>query len=456
MFESGYTKGLILSCLILAASSQTIVSPSPADALRENSAETGTRNITLPSDVPINTPFHDTVIDNAMLVAALPVEPPIDLTTVESVPLPNSLFELRDRVTEKRQLGGDVKYRLQFSHGALESVDHRLFAIHASKEIVDEVLRNAVAVADAQDPTQYRDSFRSTTANLTLIVNAIGSTSARPTFTWNAYRAVASILLNATTSIPSNTTGSWVGVVKNPSGTIVAELVLIPDAINIPPDPSAGSIVAIGQETVAQGGKHRLTKRVIMIERPVSNLGDFILGFSELEFVPVSGWRLVQIMDEVVDEVTSNNDVLGYREFVYGDMTVPRMIDTLPSGQVHLPGFRFRTINNHRILRSPMRRIVRELHRIVSQYRALYQGTARALQGHLEFRGQIVATWTIAVPPPPEITEGAVCPVEQQRGGRGTIGQVGPPNAIPVLDQVAPDAVPSRWNIGHQLGCILQ
>ncbi|KAI9682263.1 MAG: hypothetical protein M1817_000317 [Caeruleum heppii] len=428
-----FARAAILSCLVIAAATQTL-DPGPlADASTDRLPQDDTTESGLRTSPRIETLFNGTISDETALDQVEP-DQPINVARVRSVPLSNNLFDIRDRVTERKRQLQDRKYTLFFSHDVVASRDHRLFALEAPSDIVAEVLDNAVRVAAAHDPTEFRESFNSTINNLTLVVNAIGSTPARPTFNWAVYGVVASTLRNSTARGPDNRTDSWVAVVESPSGALIAEMLIIPNVIVLPSDTSSTPVAAttsVGSTAsgaAEPGSNGRLARRILSHHRPVRLLHEYSLRYGTLGAFPIDGQLLVDIMNEALDVIIAEyHDVAYYLEYFHGGAIIAPVTDfvrpggalTVTAAATEPPSFQLRVRPQRVSLpRDRMLAILEEIRRIAYSYRRRDGVNAYAIHGTVEHEGYIIADWELGQPPSPAMRTGARCPVIQRRYGR--------------------------------------
>ncbi|KAI9677677.1 MAG: hypothetical protein M1817_006632 [Caeruleum heppii] len=357
-------------------------------------------------------------------------EPRIDPTTVRTTPLSNSLFVVRDRVTEKRQ-ESDRAYRLTYSHNEVDVNNYRLFAPHAPQEDVTTLLQNAIRFADAQNASEYRTSFRSSGGNLSLIVNAVGSTPELPTFNWEAYGAVAAIMLNDTLVRSSDRTASWVGTVSNPAGAMTAQVAIIPEIIvaTIDPGPQPPTSTRTGPASPARGG--RLAKRIVTTGRPVTGLLNpntpYTISYGPRIDMPVGDLQALRVvMRDTVTTLRMNGADRVYTEFFGRDLAEDfvslTQFDFDDSGRAVFRGYREPTHTFAFRLRPGVRALsadymilmAEEIRQIAQENMAPFAITGTVLRGE-----QILAEWTLGGIAGAEATEGAYCPLQQRgEGGR--------------------------------------
>ncbi|KAI9677403.1 MAG: hypothetical protein M1817_006357 [Caeruleum heppii] len=418
MFVNTLHRALILTSLVGVVSSQSLASTATDAGLVASAVRTATTTIALPADIPIESVDQNdtTLIDESDDTLE---DPLIDPSTLRTVPLLRSLFEIRDRVTERKRQAFDIPYTMTYSHDVVEGSNaSRLYAVDASRAVVDEVLQNAVAVAGAQDPTEFRLSFNTSTDNLTLIMNAVASTPTRPTLNWRAYEAIAGILLNDTVR-PGDRTQSWVGVVKDPSGTLTAEVAIIPSVIMAERGAESASDPSLGRRS-------RLAKRVGQEStRLIRNLRDYSLAYTRVRAVPVPGATLVAVMDEVVTTTYAHRRSMTYTEYFHRDQEGLNY-DSAGGNNGRGPSgphtFAFRMTPGNRVSREQMLLIIREIHLIARRHIQRYAPNAFGIDGRLLYRGAVVGHWSLGGRPRIPNVEAATCPREQ----RAPVAPVGP------------------------------
>ena len=165
-------------------------------------------------------------------------------------------------VSTSRRARGDVLYTMSFSpESVATSSGNALYARPVHNSDLRNLLQNAVTFGRSQDSTSFMPSFNTSLNGLELIMNAIASTPGKPTFNWLAYADTAQILLDQTAPAEIDLVNSFVGVVKNPEGALVAQFAIIPQVVVVPdgadPTPSPPSPPTPVPST---GGKFRLAR----------------------------------------------------------------------------------------------------------------------------------------------------------------------------------------------------
>ncbi|KAI9670859.1 MAG: hypothetical protein M1817_003744 [Caeruleum heppii] len=418
-------RALLLLCLLFASVAATLLG---RDAVDDNvtasiSIDTNIRNDTgddpLVVDLPTGAlPWHAPMDYSSAADELLSDDPPLDMANIRSQPLSNSLFEVRDKSTEKRD-PTDRQYHFRYSHEAIKtSANFTMYAIAAPPDVVREVLDHAIEVAEGADQTEFRTTFNSSTQDLTLIVNAIGSTPKRPTFNWLAYAVVGRMLLNDTATGTDNRTASWVGVVTGPGGKVMAEMAIVPNLVIAPSGDEAGTA---GNDR-DDGLKIRSVKRELRYW-PIADT-PFNLVYERRPNVPVHGQWLVNIMIEAIAAVGTEIEVPTYCEYFTRAVPFP-LFDGLHGG-AHQHTLSFRTTRHlgfgrrRRLTPRLMIAVVRAIHQLALAYREEYGANAYGIQGRIEdARGRTLARWTLGGPPDPRLARQAVCPGVQPRNAVG-------------------------------------
>ncbi|KAI9677691.1 MAG: hypothetical protein M1817_006646 [Caeruleum heppii] len=405
MWLSQLSPALLLSCSIITATCQYVPPPSSINpginALRENATT---------ADLASSEQLAD--------------EAPTNQATVRTKRLSNSLFEIREKVTEKnKRQANDNDFTLHYSHDAIQSANYSLAAVRARRSVVDQVLRNAIAFASTRDRTEFRESFNTSIKSLALIVNAIASTSSKPTFNWAAYAEVAGTMLNDTASLPGDRTESWVGAITDPSGAFTAEIAIVPDVLILPPDTNSTSLITANASTSEPGlRKPRRAKRTLERTRPVRGLDGFSIRYIEVETSPVPGHRLVTIMDEALTTVRAARIVRSFTEY----FTPVTELDDLvyyarSAGGAY--GLAFRALQPTVLERRAMMLVLRELRHLAVFQEQIHGDSAFAIEGRLQDHGITVGFWAVGGPPSAAVLSGAMCPFAQhgRRGGTANL-----------------------------------
>ena len=93
-----------------------------------------------------------------------------------------------------------------------------------------DTLQTAINNAAQHSAAELQSSFISSASNLSVIMNPINKTVDERSFNWRDFSSVASILLNAVEQHP-DVYCTFFGVVKDPSGTPVVEVVIVPEYV---------------------------------------------------------------------------------------------------------------------------------------------------------------------------------------------------------------------------------
>ena len=349
--------------------------------------------------------------DDPPLPADIPSEPAVNSANILSASLSDSLFKLHGPVTS-RKVSRDSQYTISFSqHAITTSSGKTLYSIPVHPSDVRSLLQHAIQFGNAQDVNAFTSSFKSSANGLTLIMNAIASSPGKPTFNWAAYADVARILLDNTKTTGNEASGSWVGVVKNPSGVFVAELGIIPELIVVPgapqqsPPPKPASRLIKRDTYAIPGTSYRL----------VVAKGD--------QHLP--GRTLAILAKYVLDSVVLDPIFEGYRALLTND----QFHDVWGSNAFSLVASAGLVIDYNEMLD-----IARAIFALVDTYSSRttavghrYRAIVRNLQGQIiGATGALIATWSIGGVPPHQLAAAAVCPtvVVAQPDGSMALGCV--------------------------------
>ncbi len=202
--------------------------------------------------------------DDGDLPDEVPIVPSLagDTHKLQSTSIPWSLFRLHAHSTSRR-VRRDVQYTLSFSpESVATSSGNALYTLPVHNNDLRNLLQSAIALGHSQDSNQFKTFFNASLNGLELIMNAIASTTERPTFNWLAYADVAQILLDNTAPASMDLVNSFVGVVKDPAGIIQAQLGIIPQVVVVPDAASPTTSPPSSSNPIpATGPKLRLAKR---------------------------------------------------------------------------------------------------------------------------------------------------------------------------------------------------
>ncbi|KAI9671143.1 MAG: hypothetical protein M1817_003650 [Caeruleum heppii] len=350
--------------------------------------------------------------------------------------LPAKLFVIPASTVSKRQSRDTVEeYTLTYSHDAITTDNNRtLYAPSAGMADVRALLANAVRVGNAsQDSTAFADTFNSTLGNLTLIMNAVGSTPQNPTFDWATYAEVAAVLLADTIDVPRSVTSAWVGVVKSLAGDVKAELGVVPrlvierggspTAVTSSPSSSSSSSPAPATSASTALAEKELKSREDAPTVRVSVKGSALTLLVVRQTVTIAGARLVQLARDAVNTIGLEpgiTEITGYLTRGTPLSNFQPLDEVI--GMTAPNAFNVVAVQSVRISHGDMLSILRTIVRVVETYtRHTSDGTRRhtvaALQGQvLDAAGGLLLTWSLGG----AMGDGPLCPsmfVENPDGG---------------------------------------
>ncbi|KAI9675340.1 MAG: hypothetical protein M1817_001244 [Caeruleum heppii] len=343
------------------------------------------------------------------------------MSEVRTARLPDNLFRIPEPSTSKR---AEIPYHLFYSQSnisiSLERPQERLYATATLASGLRALLELAVrrgAGADAQD---FRTSFNVSSHNLILIMNAIDSSSERPTFTWKAFSSVAQILLDATEPTGNALTPSWVGVVRNPSNKTMASLAVLPYFIVETRPPSTASPASISSvvpmsrpipSTVAPTNKAPILHDdgLKLVRRDVYD----VAGTALRVIITVGRHRLPgAFLEDLIDSAYSMVQMANQAGSEYHSVYMQNPVDHRNNV------FQFNTVNGQVIPAQVMRNIMTRISVVAIQYLLNHFGDTDfrpvySLQGQVvDAFGTVVAAWFLGGPEGQlgEVLESYRCP----------------------------------------------
>lgn len=340
------------------------------------------------------------------LPADIPLETAVNSANILSASMPDSLFQVHDS-KPFRGFSKGSQYTVSYSQDAITtSTGKTLYSIPVHTSDLRNLLQHANQFSRTQDVNAFLPSFRFSANGLTLIMNAIASTPGNPTFNWAAYADVAKILADNTKTTGNEVIGSWVGIVKNPSGAFVAEMGIIPELVVVPGTP---------KRSPPRKLKPRINKRDTYIIQGTS----YKLVVTKGD-ITVPGQMLANLAKYVLDVVLFEPESHGYTALLTNDQGRdfwgPDAFSLIARGRVVL---------DH----DEMLDIVRAIYSVVDTYTTRRTSAGRGRRTNVRnLRGQVlgstgvvIAIWSIGAVPPPQLAAASVCPpviVVQPDGSR--------------------------------------